>query len=125
MKKTRQRNMREVVPRDIRNLLLDLLETRPLSMGDLDKLVKYLKERQSMLVDDQIEQKCETAAGESYIPRFLPPQPLLLVDRLQIHPRIGMIGRYDVSGEQIPISKLFPITGCFRIGNLIDDSLEA
>lgn len=65
VKKARQRNIREVVPRDIRNLLLDLLETRPLSMGDLDKLIKYLKERQSMLVDDQIEQKRETAAGET------------------------------------------------------------
>lgn len=93
VKKTRQRNMREVVPRDIRNLLLDLLETRPLSMGDLDKLVKYLKERQSMLVDDQIEQKCETAAGESFILRFLPTQPLLVVDKLHIYPRVGMIGR--------------------------------
>lgn len=65
VKKARQRNIREVVPREIRNLLLDLLETRPLSMGDLDKLIKYLKERQSMLVDDQIEQKRETAAGEA------------------------------------------------------------
>lgn len=65
VKKARQRNIREVVPRDIRNLLLDLLEMRPLSMGDLDKLIKYLKERQSMLVDDQIEQKRETAAGET------------------------------------------------------------
>ncbi|MPC29186.1 hypothetical protein E2C01_022407 [Portunus trituberculatus] len=63
VKKARQRNIREVVPRDIRNLLLDLLEMRPLSMGDLDKLIKYLKERQSMLVDDQIEQKRETAAA--------------------------------------------------------------
>lgn len=64
VKKTRQRNMREVVPRDIRNLLLDLLETRALSMGDLDKLIKYLKERQSYLVDDQIELKRETATGK-------------------------------------------------------------
>lgn len=67
VKKTRQRNMREVVPRDIRNLLLDLLETRSLSMGDLDKLIKYLKERQSYLVDDQIEQKRETATGEATV----------------------------------------------------------
>lgn len=64
VKKARQRNMREVVPRDIHNLLLDLLEMRPVSMGDLDKLIKYLKDRQSLLVDDQIEQKRETAAGE-------------------------------------------------------------
>lgn len=64
VKKARQRNIREVVPRDIRILICDLLDSRPLSMGDLDKLIKYLKERQSILVDDQIEQKRETAAGE-------------------------------------------------------------
>ena len=60
VKQTRRRNTREVVPRDIRNLLLDLLDSRNLSMGDLDKIIKYLKERQSILIDDQIEQKRET-----------------------------------------------------------------
>lgn len=63
VKKIRQKNMREVVPRDIRNLMLDLLEIRPLSMGDLDKMIKFLKERQSLLVDDQIQQKRESQAG--------------------------------------------------------------
>ncbi|CAL4172616.1 unnamed protein product [Meganyctiphanes norvegica] len=63
VKKIRQRNMREVVPRDIRNLMLDLLEIRPLSMGDLDKMIKFLKERQSLLVDDQIQQKRDSQAG--------------------------------------------------------------
>ncbi|KAB7496581.1 Nuclear receptor coactivator 5 [Armadillidium nasatum] len=61
VKQTRMRNMRQVVPRDVRNLLLDLLEMRSLSMGDLDKLIKYLRERQNALVDDQIEQKREIA----------------------------------------------------------------
>ena len=56
-----------VIPREIRNLILDLLEMRPLSMGDLDKMIKYLKERQNSLVDDQIEQKRETA-GEIHHP---------------------------------------------------------
>ena len=64
VKKIRLRNMREVVPREIRNLMCDLLENRALSMGDLDKIIKYLKERQSFLVDDQIEQKRETASGK-------------------------------------------------------------
>ncbi|KAF2368627.1 RNA recognition motif domain [Trinorchestia longiramus] len=58
----RRRNSRETVPSDIRNLMLDLLEAKSLSMGDLDKLIKYLKERQNILVDDQIEQKRESAA---------------------------------------------------------------
>ena len=61
VKKVRQRNVRQVVPRDIRNLMLDLIESKSVSMGDLDKMIKYLKERMSMLVDDQIEQKRETA----------------------------------------------------------------
>lgn len=59
VKLVRRRNSREVVPRDIRNLLLDLLEPRNLSMEDLDKLIKYLRERQNILVDDQIDLKRE------------------------------------------------------------------
>lgn len=61
VRQTRRRNSRDIVPSDIRNLMLDLLEARNLSMGDLDKLIKYLKERQNILVDDQIEQKRESA----------------------------------------------------------------
>ena len=61
VKKMRLRNVRQAVPRDIRNLMLDLIESKSVSMGDLDKMIKYLRERQNMLVDDQIEQKRETA----------------------------------------------------------------
>ena len=61
VQQARRRIARDVVPRDIRILLLDLLDSRTLSMGDLDKLVKYLRERQNMIVDDQIELKRESA----------------------------------------------------------------
>ena len=59
VKLIRNRNSRELVPRDVRNLMIDLLESRHLSMGDLDKLIKFLKDRQNSLVDDHIELKRE------------------------------------------------------------------
>ncbi|XP_018027197.1 nuclear receptor coactivator 5 isoform X2 [Hyalella azteca] len=72
----RRRNSREIVPSDIRNLMLDLLEARSLSMGDLDKLIKYLKERQNILVDDQIEQKRESAGSRAALEAPRSSQPI-------------------------------------------------
>ncbi|KAG7172588.1 Nuclear receptor coactivator 5-like 1 [Homarus americanus] len=111
VKKARQRNIREVVPRDIRNLLHDLLEMRPLSMGDLDKLIKYLKERQSVLVDDQIEQKRETAAVMEVQPQGHMRPPRTRANRPEVITRRTRIVEYHEARKRIrEVSRLLGIS---------------
>ena len=52
-KNVRQSGSQELpLPSEVRSLLLELLDSRPLSYNDLDKIIKHMQERQSALGAD-------------------------------------------------------------------------
>lgn len=63
VQKARQRDIH--VPDDIHNLLLDCIEARPLSVKEMERMIKYLKDRQTaVLLRSQSDPKRTPNAGK-------------------------------------------------------------